>query len=210
MLETKIDVNKTALLIVDMQNDLVKIEEEPFNGVTRMVQSKGAIGNTAKVVAAARQAGMPVIFIGHIHRKDNTDVVPTITDLMLQGLAPPAKERLVEGTPGAQVVDELKPAAGDHVVWKRRSNAFYDTDLELMLRRRRIDTVIITGAVTNGCVANAVRGARERDLQVIVLSDCCACMTPEDDDYFIKKDFPRAGRVRTSDEIVTVISGAGA
>jgi nicotinamidase-related amidase len=210
MLETKIDVQRTALLVIDMQNDLIKAKEEPFSGVTKMVKSKGVISNIARVIAAARQAKMPIVFIGHVHRKDNADAFPAITDLMLQGLAPPLREALIEGTPGAYFVDELKPLSGDHIIWKRRSNAFYNSDLELMLRRRRIDTVIITGVVTNGCVANTVRGAQERDLHVIVLSDCCAAMMPEDDEYFIKNAFPRAGRVRTSDEMITVMFGANA
>lgn len=210
MLETKIDVKKTALLVIDMQNDLIKGKEEPFNAVTKMAESKGVISNTAKVMTAARQAGMPIIFMGHVHRKDNADVFPAITDLMLQGLAPRPREALVEGTPGAYFVDELKPLPGDHIIWKRRSNGFYNSDLELMLRRRGIDTVVITGVVTNGCVANTARGAQERDLHVIVLSDCCAAMTAEDDEYFCKNVFPRAGRVRTSDEMVTAISGASA
>jgi nicotinamidase-related amidase len=205
MLETKIDVKKTAVLVIDMQNDLIKAKEEPFNGVTKMVESKGVISNTAKVIAAARRAGMPIIFMGHVHRKDNADVFRPITDLMLQGLAPVLREVMVEGTPGAYFVDELKPLPEDHIIWKRRSNAFYNSDLELMLRRRGIDTVIITGVVTNGCVANTVRGAQERDLNVIVLSDCCAAMMPEDDEYFCRNVFPRAGRVRTSDEMVTAI-----
>ena len=206
MLETKIDVKKTALVIVDMENDLVKVNEEPFDTVTRMVESKGVIANTAKAIAAARKAGVPVIFVTHVHRKDNADVVPSITDWMLQGLMPPAREAFIENTPGVQIVDELKPAAGEHVIAKRRSNAFYNTDLEIMLRSRGIDTVIITGVVTDGCVANTVRGARELDMNVIVLSDCCAAMTSEGDDYFITKVFPRAGRVRTSDEIVKALS----
>ena len=210
MLETKIDVKKTALLVIDMQNDLIKVKEEPFNAVTRMVESKGVIENTAKVIAAARQSGMPIIFIGHVHREDNADVFPTITDLMLQGFVPPPRAAMVEGTPGAYFVDELKPLAGDHIIWKRRSNAFYNSDLELILRRRGIDTVIVTGVVTNGCVANTVRGAQERDLHVIVLSDCCATIMPEDDEYFNRNVFPRAGRVRTSDEMVTVISEVNA
>ena len=209
MLETKVDVKKAALLVIDVQNDLVKVKEEPFNGVNKMAEAKGMIGNIARVIAAARKVGMPVIFIGHIHREDNADVVSTVTDLMLQGMVPPPRAAMIEGTPGAQFVDEVKPEAGDHIIWKRRSNAFYNSDLELMLRSRGIDTVIITGAVTNGCVANTVRGARERDLHVIVLSDCIATMMPEDDEYFIKKVFPSAGRVRTADEIVSVISGAG-
>jgi len=210
MLETKIDIKKTALLVIDMQNDLIKAKDEPFNAVTKMVESKGVIGNTARVIAAARQVAMPVIFTNHVHRKDNADFVPTITDWMLQGLAPQYEEELVEGTPGADVVDELKPAPGDHVIRKRRGNSFYNTDLELMLRSRGIDTVILTGVVTNGCIAATVHGARERDLHVIVLSDCCAAMMPEDDDYFITKVFPRSGRVRTSDEIVAVMLEASA
>ncbi len=207
MLETKIDVKKTALIVYDMQNDLIKAkEEEPFSGVTKMVESKRVITNTAKVIAAARKVGMPVMFICHVHREDNTDLVPTIVDE--QGLPPSLIGRLVEGTTGAEVVDELKPAPGDYIIHKRRSNAFYNTDLELMLRSRGIETVIITGVVTNGCVGNTVRGARERDLHVIVLSDCCASMMPEDDEYFIKRHFNRVGRVRTSDEIIAAMAEA--
>ena len=208
MLETKIDTAKTAVLVIDMQNDLIKVPEEPFNAVTRMAQAKGMIPNTARVISEARRLGMPIIYAGHIHRKDNADMKPTITDLMLQGLTPPAREAMVEGTPGAQVVDEIKPEPGDHVIWKRRSNAFYNTDLELMLRARGIDTVIIVGAVTNGCIANTIRGARERDLNIIVLSDCVATMNPEDDEYFTKQVFPREGRVRTSEEIVSVLQNS--
>ena len=118
------------------------------------------------------------------------------------------EDEFVEGTPGADVVDELKPAPEDHVILKRRSSGFYSSDLELMLRSRGIDTVIITGAVTNGCIANTVRGARERNFHVIVLSDCCACDAWEDDEYFLTKVFPSAGRVRTSGEIESVISQA--
>ncbi len=64
--------------------------------------------------------------------------------------------------------------------------------------------------MTDGCIAATVTGARERDFNVIVLSDCCATMMPEDDDYFLTKVFPHSGRVRTSGEIVKVISGASA
>jgi nicotinamidase-related amidase len=202
MLETKIDTKKTALLLVDMQYDLIKVD------VKEMAEQKGVISNTAKVLAAARKIGMPIIYANHVHRKDNADVVPTITDWMLQGLIPPPREAYIEGTPGVEIVNELRPAPQDHVFSKRRSSAFYNSDLELMLRSRGIDTVIIAGAVTDGCIANTVRAARERDLHVIVLSDCCAAMTSEGDNYFIKNVFPRAGRVRTSGEVVKVLSGA--
>ena len=210
MLETKIDAKKTVLLIIDMQNDLVKAEEEPYKAVAEMAKAKGAIGNAAKVVGAARGVAIPIVFIAHVQRKDNADVIATVTDVMLQGLVPPARAALVEGSPGADFVEELRPTPGDHVVRKRRSNAFYNSDLELILRARGIDTVIVAGAVTDGCVVNTVRGARERDLHVIVLSDCCVCVMPEDDEYFMKRAFPKLGRVRTSDEVMRAMSEAGA
>jgi len=205
MLGTKIDTKKTAVLIIDMQNDLLKAKAEPFNMLGKMAQTKGIINNTARVIAKARQAGMPAIFIRNVHKKGNTDVVPSVTDLMLSGLMGPPAELMIEGTPGADIVDELKPNPGDHVINKRRSSAFHATDLELILRSWGIDTLIMTGIVTDGCVANTVRGARERDFHVIVLSDCCATMMPEDDDYFMKKVFPKSGRVRTADEIISSI-----
>ena len=179
-------------------------------GQPKWVNQKGVISNIDKVIVAARQAAMPIIFTNHIHRKDGADVVPIITDLMLQESAPPLREVMIKGTSGANIVDELKPAPEGHVIWKRRSNAFYNSNLELMLRSREIDTVILTGVVTNSCIVNTIRGARERDLHVIVLSNCCATMMAKDDDYFIAKVFPREGRVRTSDEMVTVIAKAGA
>jgi len=205
MLETKIDPKKTAVLIIDMQNDLLKGQSEPFNILAKMAQAKGIIKNTAKVITKARQVGIPAIFIRNVHKPGNTDVVPSVTDLMLSGLMGPPAELMIEGTPGADIVDELKPDPGDHVINKRRSSAFRATDLELILRSWGIDTLVMTGVVTDGCVANTARGARERDFHVIVLSDCCATMTPEDDDYFMKKVFPKSGRVRTADEIISAM-----
>lgn len=206
MLETKLDVKKTALLLIDMQNDLIKAKEEPHSAVARMCEAKGMIDNTARVIDTARKAGIPVIYVGHVFRKDGAGVVSTITDEMLQGLMPPPKPRMIEGTAGANFVDEIKPASEDHIIHKRRSNAFFNTDLELMLRSRGIDTLIMAGAVTDKCIANSVRGARERDFSTIVLSDCCACMMPETDEYFMKKVFAGEGRVRTSKEVIAAIN----
>lgn len=206
MLETKIDLKKTALLVVDMQNDLVKVKEGPGGELSQMIESNQVVENIAKVVAAARKAGMPIAFIAHIGREDGADMVPTITDVMLEGTAQ-KWSGCVEGTPGADFVDELRPMPGDYVVKKRKGNAFYASDLELLLRNRGVDTVIITGVVTNGCIQATVRGARERDFHVIVLSNCCAASSQELHDYPMKNAFPNSGRVRTSDEMVVAITG---
>lgn len=206
MPETSLDIHKSALLVIDMQNDLIKCQDGHFSNVTLMGQAKGIIENTASAIFAARQAGIPVIYACHVHRRDGADVVPTITDAMFQSKPSASGQTMVEGTPGAQIVDELLPAPEEHVIWKRRPSAFYNTDLELMLRTRGIDTVILTGVVTDGCMASTVRDARARDLHVIVLSDCCATSLQEDDDYFLKRVFPKVGRVRTAAEIIAAIT----
>lgn len=205
-METKFDPKKTALLVIDMQNDLAKTGPDYFAPLYQMVQSKNVIENFTKVVKGARQKGLPIIHIKTVHRKDNADVVPTVTDFMLQGLVP--KEMppiLIEGTLGADFIEELQPATEDYVVAKRRSGAFYNTDLDLFLRTRGIDTLIVGGVVTNGCVENTIRGARERDYHVIVLSDCCAAVVAQAHDHAINNVFPGLGRVRASDEVLEVM-----
>jgi len=218
MQETKIDITKTALLIVDMQNGLVSVnvlKKEPFDTInkafTEMVKGKGIISNIAKVIAAARKVGMPIIFIKAVHRKDGADIFPSIRDNDWRRspvIEDWRRSPVIEGTLGAEVTDELKPAPEDFIICKRKPNAFYNTDLETILRSQSLDTVIITGAVTGGCVANTFRGAEERNFNIIVLSDCCAARTAEEDEYFMKKVFPREAQVRTSDEIVAAMTKA--
>lgn len=212
MPETKIDVSKTALLIIDMQKDYFKPgEEQPFKPLVEMVASKGIINNITKVIAAARRIAIPIVFTTHVTRKDKADLVPSITDAIPQRDARQIRDLVIEGTPGADVVDELKPAPDDIIIKKRRGNAFYNTDLEAILRKRGIDTVIATGVQTDACVVSTVRGAQEQNFHVIVLSDCCATRRPlEQDEYFNKKIFPLVGRVRTSNEIIAAMAKASA
>jgi len=203
---TDIDLRKTALLVIDMQKDLVKTEGGYFAPLFQAIQSNKVIENIARVIKGARETKVPIWHIATVHRKDGADVVPTITDFMLQGLVPKEMgEVMVEGTPGADFIDELKPAAEDYVVVKRRSSAFHNTDLDLLLRTRGIDTLILAGVVTNGCVENTARDARQRDYHVLVLSDCCASIMPEAHDYAMNRVFPGMGRVRTSGEMLAVM-----
>lgn len=205
-METSFDPNKTAVLVIDMQNDLTKGGPDFFAPLYQMVESNGVIENFVKLVKGARQKGLPIIHIKTVHRQDNADVVPTTTDFMLQGVVPKQMPPiLVEGTFGAAFIEELQPVQEDYVVAKRRSGAFYNTELDLFLRTRGVDTLLVGGVVTNGCVENTVRGARERDYHVIVLSDCCASMMPQAHDHVIQNVFPGMGRVRTSDEVLAAM-----
>ena len=115
--------------------------------------------------------------------------------------------RMIEGTKGADFIDEIRPEPGDYVIEKRGSNAFHGTDLELLLRTRGIDTLLVGGVITSGCVENTVRGARDLGFHTIVLSDCCADMMEESDRYPLTNTFRRSGRVRSSDEVIAAMKG---
>jgi nicotinamidase-related amidase len=158
---------------------------------------------------------MPAFHVRMVRRIDRTDFwTGLVTDFMLEGLAPTTKQMsrhswCLENTPGADFVNELKPEPGEYIIEKRRTSAFYGTDLELLLRRRGIETLIFVGVITSGCVELSVRDARDRDFNVIVLSDCCAdgyTMTKEAHKHPMELTFRRLGRVRTSDEVINMMS----
>jgi nicotinamidase-related amidase len=86
---------------------------------------------------------------------------------------------LVRGEPGHDIIPELYPQVGEPVIDKPGKGAFYQTDIELMLRNRGIDTLFVCGVTTEVCVNTTVREANDRGFRCIVLSDCCGSYFPE-------------------------------
>ena len=93
---------------------------------------------------------------------------------------------LVRGEPGHDIIPELYPAAGEPVIDKPGKGAFYQTDLELMLKNRGIETLLVCGVTTEVCVNTTVREANDRGFRCIVLADCCASYFPEFHDMGLK------------------------
>ncbi|HET7022293.1 MAG TPA: isochorismatase family cysteine hydrolase [Xanthobacteraceae bacterium] len=178
-----VDTERTALLIIDMQRDF--LEPGGFgaalgNDVSRL---KAAVGPCADVLAAARRAGILIIHTREGHRPDLSDA-PAIKlergDPALRIGAPgPMGRILVRGEPGHDIIPELYPAAGEPVIDKPGKGAFYQTDLELMLRNRGVETLLVCGVTTEVCVNTTVREANDRGFRCIVLADCCASYFPE-------------------------------
>jgi len=211
-MKVEIESQITALLVIDMQNDLVKesgaFAKMPGAEIWKMVKEDKVMENIGRVIEASRRAGIPIFHIKSVHRKDLADVVEAITDRFLSGLMPPMKERppmLIEGTWGSDFVDELKPESGDYIIEKRRGNAFYNTSLELLLRARGVRTLIVTGVITEGCVDATVHGARDRDFNAIVITDCVATMMREIQDFWLKNIFPRSAVTMTTDELIEAL-----
>jgi len=172
-----IDLDKTALVIIDMQRDF--LEPGGFgaalgNDVARL---QAAVGPCRDVLAAARHSGMLVIHTREGHRSDLSDAPPLKVkrgDPALRIGAPgPMGRILIRGEPGHDIIPELYPIAGEPVIDKPGKGAFYQTDLELMLHNRSIDTLLVCGVTTEVCVNTTVREANDRGFRCVVLADCC-------------------------------------
>jgi ureidoacrylate peracid hydrolase len=171
-----IDPRETAVIAVDMQND--------FGAEGGMFASKGlpidaaraTIEPTARVLDAARGAGMTVVYLKMEFKRDLSN---------LGGPDAPNRERhlgfgvgvgdfLIEGTWNTDIVPELTPQPGDVLVSKRRYSGFFETELDDVLQERGIKNLVFVGWTTSVCVESTLRDAFFRDYRCVVLSDCTA------------------------------------
>jgi nicotinamidase-related amidase len=177
----EVNSQKTALLVFDMHNQIVKplVYDKDSPGAKALPHiEKGLIPRLKKLIEHCRSKGIPVIYTYHAHRKDGSDMG------IVAELVPGVKERtrFIMGMKGIEIYDEIKPQEGDIVVDKRRFSAFYETDLELILRGMGVDTLIIAGAVLDLGLESTARDAVDRDFKLILPSDGVAA-----------RDLPDAG-----------------
>ena len=169
MTDFRVVPSKTALINIDMQNCFV--EKSPVAAPRGME----ILPRINKLAGACRKEGALVIHTVHVVRPDgsNTGVMGEIIPAIAAGL-------INKGNPQAELHPGIVVGAGDIILEKPRYGAFTGTDLELILRNRGIDTVMITGICTNVCCETTAREANMRDFHVFFLSDATATFdTPE-------------------------------
>lgn len=178
-----VELDHAALIIIDMQRDFLEpggFGETLGNNVSLL---KAAVGPLQHVLAAARASGMLVIHTREGHRPDLSDApkhkVERGEPSLRIGQPGPMGRILVRGEPGHDIIAELYPVEGEPVIDKPGKGAFYQTDLELMLKNREIDTLFVCGVTTEVCVNTTIREANDRGFRCIALSDCCASYFPE-------------------------------
>jgi nicotinamidase-related amidase len=178
-----VELDHAALIIIDMQRDFLEpggFGEALGNDVSRL---KAAVPPLRAVLEAARKLGMLIIHTREGHRPDLSDAprhkVERGEPAMRIGAPGPMGRILVRGEPGHDIIPELYPTPGEPVIDKPGKGAFYQTDLELMLKNREVDTLFVCGVTTEVCVNTTVREANDRGFRCIVISDCCASYFPE-------------------------------
>ena len=173
-----IELDRAAFIIIDMQRDF--LEPGGFgaalgNDVSRL---QAAVAPCKNVLDAVRAQGLLVIHTREGHRPDLADAPPYKVERGEPknriGAIGPMGRILVRGEPGHDIIPALYPLPDEPIIDKPGKGAFYQTDLDLVLRNRGIDTLFVAGVTTEVCVNTTVREANDRGLRCIVLSDCCA------------------------------------
>ena len=172
-----------ALLIIDMQRDF--LESGGFGEMlgNDVGQLRRTIEPNRRLLEVWRKAGLAVIHTREGHRPDLADLPPAKKSRGRSktsiGDPGPMGRILIRGEAGHDIIPELYPAANEPVIDKPGKGAFYQTDLDLMLRNRGIDTLLVCGVTTEVCVNTTVREANDRGYRCVVIADGCASYFPE-------------------------------
>jgi nicotinamidase-related amidase len=182
-----IDVYKTAVVVIDLQKGIASIPTEPH-------PAKTVIENVAKILNVARKKEMPVFLVHVTPSPDFKDALHPVSETSFQ--------RSGYDPSWSEFVPELNIQPTDFLITKHQWGAFYGTELDLQLRRRGIDTIILCGIATNYGVESTARFAYEYGFNQIFVRDAMAARSKEEHEYPIKYIFPRLGLIRNTDEIL--------
>jgi maleamate amidohydrolase len=200
MSESKpIDRRRTALIAYDVCRRALTPADPARRAAMRPV-----LDAWIRMIAAARAAGLPVIYTTPVSRADGADVVLLPTDLSAETGVPPLTNG-IEGTPEAGFPDEIAPAPEDYVFLKRRPSAFYGTGVAELLHMLQRDTIIIGGGATNRGVETSVREAFNSDIASIVVRECCWGGDAAAHAYSLDKAMKMYARIRTLDQVASML-----
>ena len=192
MASVKFDRKKSAVLIMDYQNQIVT----NYAGHDAKLTERAAA-----VLDAARSAGLPVIYVVVSFRPGHPEIA---NRGVFAGIK--AAGGFVEGSPEAQIHPDVAPQPADVIVTKKRIGAFTGSDLEVVLRGLGSEHLILLGIATSGVVLSTVRAAADLDFELTVVADCCADLDPEVHRVLTEKVFARGAAVTTADELIASLA----
>jgi nicotinamidase-related amidase len=180
------NTQNTALLVMDMQAAILAMFPDPA----------GLISNVNKAIANARNHNIPVIYVRVGFRQGAPEI-----NMNNKGFAA-SKERFLSGNMDdfLKIHLDIVPLEDEPIVTKRRVSAFTGSDLEVILRAKSIQHIVLAGVSTSGVVLSTTREAADKDYRITILSDCCADGDEEVHRVLTTKVFPRQADVITVDE----------
>ena len=181
----EIDPERTALIVVDMQNDFGATGGMFDRAGIDISEIQRAVAPTSRAIEAARKARIQVIYLKMGFCPDLSDAGAPDSPNRIKHhpmhigdvvRAPHGTEGriLIRDTWNTDVVSELKPHPGDIEIWKTRYSGFYQTELDSVLQRLKVKYLVITGCTTSVCVESTMRDAMFRDYSCLLLADCAA------------------------------------
>jgi len=209
------DIARSALIVVDMQNDFV----HPDGGFAHRARENpaakidlpflmGTIPQVKKLAEAFRKAGRPVIYIAHVVKPDYSDAAFPYWRAAPGQPGSGNRTFIAEGSWGAQIVDELKPRPGEHLVVKKGFGGFSNTPLDTILRNMGVNTCVVSGVTTCVCVSTTVRGGVEHNYRMILVRDAVAEVHRDTHEAEIKTMARVFADVKTTDEVIMMLAGA--
>ena len=163
--DLKLNRDKSALLVVDMQNFFLDPASPTFTSGGPVI-----LPNIKRLIESFRKAGRPVIYTCHVHHPEKLDA--GIMEWWWKGMC-------LEGSKESEVYETIAPIKGEKIVYKHRYSSFYNTDLETVLRVLKIEDVVITGIMTNMCCESTARDAYYRDYRVFFPADATGSISED-------------------------------
>ncbi|HMG09554.1 MAG TPA: cysteine hydrolase [Mucilaginibacter sp.] len=185
--------SKTVLLVMDIQKAMMGYLPDPEPLLTKI----------EKAIISARKAGVTVVYVTLAFREGHPEIhlehrrFATIKE---------SKVMFTHAHEGTAVHPAIEPLPTDIIVSKKRVSAFAGSDLEIILRAHKAESLVLSGFSTSGVVLSTLLEASDRDYRMTILSDACADPEPEVHDFLVKKIFPSSGEVLTTDEWVAALN----
>ena len=208
----KLPAEKTAIVLIEPQNDFLKKGGTMFQYIEEQLQQRNVIANLQNLLKGAR--GKVKIFYcpfqafkpGFPELKADGPGTGGLRGIEMEMKADWGTGAWLDGTPGPEIIDELTPHDSDIIIrGKLTLDAFHSTAINYLLRANEIEHVVFCGFHTNWCVESSARSAYDNGFRVVVLSDCTATDTEREQKYAEEVIFPKIGTVMTSKEFLAAI-----
>ena len=200
------DPKSTAVVLIEYQNDFTTEGGTLHAAVKPVMEQTNMLANTVETVKQARAAGATIVYAPITFTEDYHELSSSPYGI-LKGVVDSKSFR--KGIWGAEIIEILKPEAGDIVVeGKRGLCGFATTNLDFILRSRGISTIALGGFLTNCCVESTMRTGYEKGYDVITLTDCTAALSEEEQRLAVEKNYPMFSKPMKHGGFLAALAGA--